>query len=58
MKPKKFKKLVQEISEIKANHFQATSRVLFDSDIIEAFDHYKKKHVKRALKELKQSWDI
>ena len=55
MKPKKCKKLVQEISEVKANHFQATSRVLFDSDIIEAFDHYKKKHVKRALKELKQS---
>lgn len=53
MKPEKFEQLVEEISEFIGNHQQSNPHYLFDEDIIKAFSHYKKKHVKRALEEIR-----
>lgn len=53
MKPEKFEQLVEEISEFIGNHQQSNTHYLFDEDIIKAFSHYKKKHVKRALEEIR-----
>ena len=53
MKEEKFQKLMDEISEFIGDHQQRNPHYLFDEDIIKAFSHYKKKHVKRALEELR-----
>lgn len=53
MKEEKFKQLVDEIEEFIGGHNQSNPHYLFDEDIIKAFSHYKKKHVKRALEELR-----
>lgn len=56
MKPERFQELVEEISEFIGDHNQENQENphhLFDEEIIKAFSHYKKKHVKRALEELR-----
>lgn len=54
MKTKKFKKLVKEIEQFMAEYYSKHCfGVLFKQDIIEEFDHYKKKHVKRAYKKFR-----
>jgi hypothetical protein len=53
MKDEKFKELVKEISEFLGEHNLKNPHYLFDEDIIKIFSHYKKKHVKRALEELR-----
>jgi len=53
MKEEKFQKIVEEISEFLGAHNLKNPHYLFDEDIIKVFSHYKKKHVKRALEELR-----
>ena len=53
MKDDKFKELLDEIEEFIGAHNLSNPHYLFDEDIIKAFSHYKKKHVKRALEELR-----
>ena len=53
MKNAKFDELVKEISEFIADHEMKNPHYLFDEDIFEAFPIYKKKHIKRALKEIR-----
>lgn len=53
MKPERFQELVEEISEFIGDHNQKNPHYLFDEDIIKAFSHYKKKHVKRALEQVR-----
>jgi hypothetical protein len=53
MKEEKFKEIVEEISEFIAGHAMNSPHYLFDEDIIKIFSHYKKKHVKRALEEIR-----
>ena len=53
MKDEKFKQLVDEIEEFIGQHNLSNPHHLFDEDIIKAFSHYKKKHVKRALEEIR-----
>lgn len=53
MKPEKFQELLDEIEEFIGAHNLKNPHYLFDEEIIEAFSHYKKKHVKRALEELR-----
>lgn len=53
MKDDKFKELLEEIEEFIANYDLSNSHYMFDEDIIKEFSHYKKKHVKKALKELR-----
>jgi Holliday junction resolvase-like predicted endonuclease len=53
MKEEKFQKIVEEISEFLGEHNQTNHHYLFDEDIIKIFSHHKKKHVKRALEELR-----
>ena len=53
MKEDKFKELLDEIEEFIGAHNLSNPHYLFDEDIIKAFPHYKKKHVKRALEELR-----
>jgi hypothetical protein len=53
MKEEKFQKIVEEISEFLGEHNRTNHHYLFDEDIIKIFSHYKKKHVKRALEELR-----
>jgi hypothetical protein len=53
MKDERFKELVEEISEFLGDHNLKNPHYLFDEDIIKIFSHYKKKHVKRALEELR-----
>jgi hypothetical protein len=53
MKEEKFQKIVEEISEFIAGHAMGNPHYLFDEDIIKIFSHYKKKHVKRALEEIR-----
>ena len=53
MKEEKFQKIVEEISEFLGDHYQRNPHYLFDEEIIKYFSHYKKKHVKRALEELR-----
>ena len=53
MKEEKFQKIVEEISEFIAEHAMSNPHYLFEEDIIKIFSHYKKKHVKRALEEIR-----
>jgi hypothetical protein len=53
MKEEKFQKIVEEISEFIGEHNLKNPHYLFDEDIVKAFSHYKKKHVKRALEEIR-----
>ena len=53
MKDDKFKELLDEIEEFIGAHNLSNPHYLFDEDIIKAFSHYKKKHVKKALEELR-----
>jgi hypothetical protein len=53
MKPEKFQELLDEIEEFIGGHNLKNPHYLFDEDIIRAFSHYKKKHVKRALEEIR-----
>ena len=53
MKDDKFKELLDEIEEFIGAHNLRNPHYLFDEDIIKAFSHYKKKHIKKALKELR-----
>lgn len=53
MKPEKFKELLDEIEEFIGGHDLSNPHYLFDEDIIKVFSHYKKKHVKKALEELR-----
>lgn len=53
MKDEKFQMIVEEISEFLGDHMQKNLHYLFDEDIIKIFSHYKKKHVKRALEEIR-----
>lgn len=53
MKDEKFQMIVEEISEFLGDHMQKNPHYLFDEDIIKIFSHYKKKHVKRALEEIR-----
>ena len=53
MKEEKFQKIVQEISEFLGEHELRNRHYLFDEDIIRIFSQYKKKHVKRALEEVR-----
>ena len=53
MKQEKFDKLKDEIEEFIAGHAMGNPHYLFDEDIIKVFSHYKKKHVKRALEEIR-----
>jgi hypothetical protein len=53
MKEEKFQKIIEEISEFLGDHMQKNPHYLFDEDIIKIFSHYKKKHVKRALEEIR-----
>jgi hypothetical protein len=53
MKEEKFQKIVEEISEFLGDHALRSHHYLFDEDIIRIFAHYKKKHVKQALKEVR-----
>jgi hypothetical protein len=53
MKEEKFQKIVEEIGEFLGDHNMKNPHYLFDEDIIKIFSHYKKKHVKRALEELR-----
>lgn len=52
-KRKKFNELINEISEFIGNHEMKNPHYLFDEEIFEAFPMYKKKHIKRALKEIR-----
>lgn len=53
MKEEKFQELRDEIEEFIGDHQQRNPHYLWDEDIIKAFPHYKKKHIKRALEELR-----
>jgi hypothetical protein len=53
MKEAKFKELLDEIEEFIGEHNLKNPHYLFDEDIIKIFSHYKKKHVKRALEEIR-----
>jgi len=53
MKEEKFAKLLDEVEEFIGEHNRSNPHYLFDEDIIKVFSHYKKKHVKRALEELR-----
>jgi len=53
MKEEKLQKIVNEINEFIAGRAMSNWHYLFDEEIIEIFSHYKKKHVKRALKEIR-----
>jgi hypothetical protein len=53
MKEEKFQKIVEEISEFLGDHALRNHHYLFDEDIIKIFSQYKKKHVKRALEEVR-----
>jgi len=53
MKDEKFAKLLDEVEEFIGEHQRSNPHYLFDEDIIKAFPQYKKKHVKRALEELR-----
>ena len=53
MKEEKFAKLLDEVEEFIGEHNRSNPHYLFDEEIIKYFSHYKKKHVKRALEELR-----
>lgn len=53
MKPEKFVKLVDEVEEFIAEHNMGNRHYLFDEDIIKAFSDVKKKHVKKAIEEVR-----
>lgn len=53
MKEEKFKQLVDEVEEFIGEHQRSNPHYLFDEEIIKAFSHYKKKHVKKALGEVR-----
>jgi hypothetical protein len=53
MRQEKFDKLKDEIEEFIGEHNLSNPHYLFDEDIIKYFSHYKKKHVKKALEELR-----
>lgn len=53
MKPHKFQALLDEIEEFIGAHNLSNPHYLFDEDIVRVFSHYKKKHVKRALEQLR-----
>lgn len=54
MKPEKFQEIVDEISEFIGDHNMSNPHYLFDEDIIKHFESlYKKKHIKRALEEVR-----
>lgn len=53
MKPEKFEKLLREVEDFIATHDNCSMHYLPDEDIIKRFEHYKKKHVKRAIEELR-----
>jgi hypothetical protein len=53
LKEEKFQKIVEEISEFLGDHALRSHHYLFDEDIIKIFSQYKKKHVKRALEEVR-----
>jgi len=49
----KFLKLVDEVAEYIAGHDYRNMHYLRDDEIIEHFSYYKKKHVKRAIFEVR-----
>ena len=53
MKPEKFARLLDEVEEYIGEHERSNRHYLFDEDIITAFSQYKKKHIKRAIEELR-----
>lgn len=53
MKKEKFDEMVKEISEYIGDHEMQNPHYLFDEEIFDAFPIYKKKHIKRALKEIR-----
>ena len=53
MKEEKFQKIIEEVSEFIAEHEMSNPHYLFDEDIIEVFSQYKKKHIERALEEVR-----
>jgi len=53
MKLERFLQLVIEIEEFLVERSLETSDYVPDKEIIQYFYHYKKKHVKRALSELR-----
>ena len=53
MKPEKFAKLLDEVEEFIGEHERSNPHYLFDEDIITMFSQYKKKHIKRAIEELR-----
>lgn len=53
MKEDKFQELIDEIEEFIGEHNLSNPHYLFDEDIIKAFPHYKKKHILRALEEVR-----
>jgi hypothetical protein len=48
-----FEQLVDEIEEFLAERSLSNHHYMFDEEIIQHFSHYKKKHVKMALLELR-----
>jgi hypothetical protein len=53
VKEEKFRHLVDEIEEFIGLHERSNPHYLFDETIIEVFAQYKKKHIKRAITELR-----
>jgi len=53
MKEEKFAKLLEEVEAFIGDHERSNPHYLFDEEIIKHFSHYKKKHIKRALEELR-----
>ena len=53
MKPEKFAKLLDEVEEFIGEHKRSNPHYLFDEDIMTMFSQYKKKHIKRAIEELR-----
>lgn len=53
MKPEKFQELLDAVEDFIAQHELRNPHYLRDEEIIEYFSCYKKKHVKRAIEELR-----
>jgi len=53
MNEEKFKKLIDEVEEFIAGYELSNPHYLFDEEVIKHFSEYKKKHVRRALEEVR-----
>jgi hypothetical protein len=53
MKEENFAKLLAEVEEFIGDHERGNLHYLSDEEIVKHFSQYKKKHIKRALEELR-----